>query len=131
GGAGGAIVSGDAEAAAVVLNKVNTNKTKISGACDCEDTDDITLKVKNRNWAKVKNYVEVEAKTGYNDADGGDAEGGAGNGGGVSNSDDDNQGGNGGDAGNGGEGGAIASGNTVSVADITNRVNTNITRIRR
>lgn len=130
GGDGGFIDTGNATAKSLVVNKVNTNKTDVD-LCGCatEGFDDVTLKVKNYNRAKVKNYVDVDAKTGNNDANGGNSGGGAGNGGNVSNSDDDNTGGNGGNEGDGGSGGVIFTGHAKAKSKIVNRVNTNITRV--
>lgn len=132
GGDGGVIVTGNAVAVSEIANDVNYNKTKISVSCDCEDVDDVT--VTNINNAKVKNYVDVKAKTGYNDANGGDAGCdcvGGGDGGDVINSDDDNDAGDGGDAGNGGAGGTIVTGHADGYSGVINLVNTNVTRIRR
>jgi len=133
GGDGGAIYTGNATAGALVANDVNYNKTKVTVDCECDgDVDDVTIS--NTNDARVKNYVDVKAKTGHNDANGGDTgcgcEGG-GDGGNVSNSDDDNTGGDGGDAGHGGWGGYIDTGNATAGAAVGNLVNHNITRIRR
>lgn len=128
GGDGGIIFTGDAVAVSKIKNKVNTNVTEID-PCDC-DVDDIN--VNNTNSATVKNYVDVKAKTGHNDANGGDAGcdcQGGGDGGSVSNSDDDNTGGNGGNAGHGGWGGFISTGDAYAKSKIFNKVNTNITRI--
>lgn len=128
GGDGGVILTGNAFAKSKITNKVNTNITRVS-PCDC-DVDDVN--VTNNNSAKVKNYVDVKAKTGYNDANGGNAgcgcEGG-GDGGNVNNSDSGNAGGDGGNAGHGGDGGGIATGHAFAKSKIFNKVNTNITRI--
>ena len=128
GGDGGGILTGDAFAVSKIKNKVNTNVTEID-PCDC-DVDDVT--VTNINQAAVKNYVDVKAKTGYNDANGGnagcDCEGG-GDGGNVQNSNSGNTGGDGGNAGDGGDGGVIVTGHAFAKSKIFNKVNTNITRI--
>lgn len=59
---GGRIRTGDAWASSAVLNDVNTN---IVDLCGClGDFDDATIKIKN--GAKVKNYVDTTANTGYN-----------------------------------------------------------------
>ena len=101
---GGWIETGDAGALAEVYNAVNTNDTKIKVSCDCEsDVDDVT--VTNNNNARVKNYVDVSAKTGWNNANGG---GGFGN-----------------------DGGTIHTGDAGAAGYVANYVNTNITRIRR
>jgi len=133
GGDGGDIYTGNATALSAIDNDINYNKTKVSVDCDCEgDVDDVT--VTNHNRAKVKNYVDVKAKTGYNDANGGNAgcncEGG-GDGGNVSSSNSGNTGGDGGDAGDGGDGGHIETWDATAVSSIVNLVNHNITRIRR
>ena len=134
GGDGGDIWTGDAEAVSFIENDVNYNKTKISVDCDCEgsNVDDVT--VTNNNYAKVKNDVDVKAKTGYNDANGGDAGCdcvGGGDGGSVNNSNSGNAGGDGGNAGDGGDGGYINTGFAGAGSGIVNLVNHNITRIRR
>lgn len=129
GGEGGIIFTGDAVAISKIKNKVNTNVTSVD-PCDC-DVDDINVN-NNNNSAKVKNYVGVLASTGSNTANGGDAGcdcQGGGDGGSVSNSDDDNTGGNGGNAGHGGWGGLISTGDATAKSKIFNKVNTNITRI--
>ncbi|OHA08511.1 MAG: hypothetical protein A3B37_00215 [Candidatus Sungbacteria bacterium RIFCSPLOWO2_01_FULL_59_16] len=126
GGDGGIIVTGNADAKSVVINKVNTNVTEVD-PCGCEDESVVV--VKNKNRAKVINVVNTGADTGNNTANGGDTGNGGGNGGDVTNSDDDNTGGDGGNAGNGGWGGLIGTGNANAKTVIVNRVNRNITRI--
>mgnify|MGYP001571674968 CR=1 FL=1 len=135
GGDGGVIFTGDAVALSAIHNDVNYNKTKVTVGCDCEDDSNVDdILVTNNNDARVKNYVDVKAKTGYNDANGGDTgcgcEGG-GDGGDVNYSEDHNTAGDGGNAGDGGWGGYIDTGNAVSGSNIVNLVNHNITRIRR
>ena len=126
GGNGGAIFTGTADAVSAITNLVNYNVTRVSG-CDCGAD---LIKVRNNNGASVGNGVGVFAKTGYNDADGGNTgEGGAGNGGSVNNSDDDNTGGKGGNSGNGGTGGWIDTGSAFSVSSILNSINENLVRI--
>ncbi|KKT77803.1 MAG: hypothetical protein UW73_C0011G0002 [Microgenomates group bacterium GW2011_GWB1_44_8] len=167
GGIGGIITTGDATAWSEIENTVNVNKTTIE-ACGCDDQedgyhsfsrrDDIT--VRNRNTANVSNGVEVKAKTGHNDADGGSGSNGgdagkggsnAGDGGDVTSShgghhwwegeygDGGNggdggstgDGGNGGSGGEGGMGGDILTGNADSGSIVVNTVNRNVTRVRR
>ncbi|MBI2024446.1 hypothetical protein HYT00_03615 [Candidatus Giovannonibacteria bacterium] len=128
GGTGGIITTGDAGAAAIVANDVNSNRTRVVADCGCRGDNDVN--VGNNNRAYVKNDVDARAKTGRNQANGGDA-GSAGNGGTVSNASDDNTGGNGGNAGSGGTGGDILTGSAGSLATVFNTVNSNVTRIRR
>jgi|GEM_PF-4921814 hypothetical protein len=103
---GGMILTGDATAIGAVTNDVNYNETNVSVRCGwCgSSVDDVT--VMNANRATVKNYVDVSAKTGYNDA-------------------------NGGNFGFGNDGGFIATGSAGAQGDVVSLVNTNITRIRR
>lgn len=95
------------------------------------DFDNI-IKVKNDNSASVSNDVSVVAKTGNNDANG-DNGGSGGNGGDIYNGGggdvEDSSTGNGGDGGAGGWGGAILTGDATAGADVTNKVNTNITKV--
>lgn len=136
GGNGGVadVITGNASAKTLVSNDVNSNKTKISSSCDCvNENGDVELKVKNYNSAYVGNDVKTKAKTGHNEANGGDAgcgcEGG-GDGGDVKGSGEGNDGGNGGDAGDGGYG-FVSTGDAYSKTKVFNKVNTNVTRIRR
>lgn len=136
GGNGGGVLTGPATAWATITNDVNYNETHVDD-CGClhlhdDDHDhdlDITT-VDNVNTAYVGNYAGVGADTGDNSTDGGSTGGGAGDGGHVIDSDDDNTGGNGGNAGNGGHGGQVRTGSSDAGADVINRVNTNITRVR-
>ncbi len=159
GALGGYIVSGDAAAYSSIVNEVNVVKTKITDSCGCDDEepsmfsffnrhgsddgDDNDIRVRVNNSASVANDVEVEAKTGGNEADGGDGEEG-GNGGDAEGSrhhrmhsffsfwsSDDNQGGAGGTGGSGGVGGEIYSGNATSGSEVVNVVNRIVTRITR
>jgi hypothetical protein len=123
GGAGGSnsgdIITGAAYAEAKVVNKVNTNITKVGVNCvNCQDTDDVI--VKNMNMANVGNGVGVGADTsdnyavGGNGGKGGFTFGGSANGGaGGSNSGD------------------ITTGGAYAGAKVINVVNTNITRVRK
>jgi len=129
GGAGGVIATGEALAAASIENWVNRNKVEIEG-CECE-IDDLVINIDAVNDAGLSNDAAAVADTGGNVADGADANGSAGMGGDVTNSGDDNTGGTGGDAGAGGEGGAITTGRSDVLSLVMNKVNTNITRIRR
>lgn len=63
------VATGDAWAASMVGNDVNTTKTKVSADCGCKG--DIT--VKNKNSASVTNLVDTYANTGSNVSAGGDA----------------------------------------------------------
>lgn len=127
GGNGGTIVTGDAFSVVTVANTVNTNITR-TNACGC--AGDLTLRVRNMNGAKVKNYIGSGADSGDNDANGGSASGNAGNGGNVENSEDGNTGGNGGNTGRGGHGGGILTGYASSIVTVFNDVNRNRTRVR-
>src|SRR3989344_5165811 len=131
GGEGGVIYTGNAYAGSLINNDVNYNETNVD--CDCEgDVDDVT--VTNHNSASVNNNVDVRARTGHNEANGGDAGCdcvGGGDGGDVNHSEDHKAGGNGGNAGHGGWGGYINTGKAEAGSGIVNLVNTNITRIRR
>src|SRR3989338_4796952 len=133
GGEGGVIYTGNAYAGSLINNDVNYNETNVDVDCDCEgDVDDVT--VTNHNSASVNNNVDVRARTGHNEANGGDAGCdcvGGGDGGNVNHSEDHNAGGNGGNAGHGGWGGYINTGDAEAGSGIVNLVNTNITRIRR
>ncbi|MBS3903139.1 MAG: hypothetical protein KGZ30_02050 [Anaplasmataceae bacterium] len=137
GGVGGIIVTGGAEAGASVTNLVNYNVTRVNG-CNCGAD---LIKAKNNNGASVTNNVGVKAKTGKNNANGGNVgggyvllidneiNGGTGNGGSVNNSNDQNQGGADGNSGNGGAGGTIITGPAFSVASILNTINSNLITI--
>ena len=133
GGEGGVIYTGNAYAMSLIENDVNYNEIEVDVDCDCEgDVDDVT--VTNHNSASVGNNVDVRARTGHNEANGGDAGCdcvGGGDGGNVNHSEDHNAGGNGGNAGHGGWGGYINTGDAEAGSGIVNLVNTNITRIRR
>lgn len=137
GGAGGLIVTGGAVATSYLTNDVNFNKTKIDVPCDCNDFGNVNITVNNYNDAHVTNHVDVKAKTGHNDANGGDSGcgcDGGGNGGDINNNGDDVQNshtGSGGNAGAGGAGGTIITGVADSLSSVVNLVNHNITRIRR
>lgn len=129
-GGHGIITTGNAGAAAVVSNNVNTNRTRIN-MCGCEEENGGDVVLRNRNWATVKNYVDVSAESGYNDANGGDAIGGAGNAGSVSNSNNNNSGGDGGEGNSVGGNGDVLTGDANAAAAVINVVNRNVTRIRR
>jgi len=108
----------DANSTETVKNVVNTNKTMID-LCGCRGRKGIVV-VKNGNGALVSNGVGSLADTGANEANDNKAEGHHGHHGG----------------GHGGHGIGnvtvdIDTGNANSVARVFNRVNTNLTRIRR
>lgn len=129
GGDGGMIVTGNAHASAGVMNTVNSNRTSVNNcACSGDDDNDETT-VQNRNRAHVRNNVDASAKTGWNDANGGNG-GSAKDGGAVIFSDDDNTGGAGGNGGAGGWGGSVQTGNASSHSHAVNVVNRNLTRVR-
>ncbi len=86
--------------------------------------------VTNNNVAVVRNSVNTNAFSGGNNANGGNGSA-AGNGGDVTNSDNNNIGGKGGRGGNGEAGGVIITGNANAYSGVSNKVNTNIVRIRR
>jgi hypothetical protein len=94
GGTGGTIDTGNAAAASIVENVVNTVDMEVVAPenCGCEEEEEgssygrhgkkggnsksveTELNVALDNDASVSNSVEVKAKTGYNDANGGSAE---------------------------------------------------------
>ncbi|MBS3903140.1 MAG: hypothetical protein KGZ30_02055 [Anaplasmataceae bacterium] len=125
GGMGGGVQTGDAVAAAEIANVVNSNDVEVD-ACGC-NVD--LIKVRNNNGASLANQLYVKAKTGYNNADGGNA-GSAGDAGSVNSSNDQNTSGNGGNSGNGGAGGVVITGVAQSISAIANVINSNIVRIR-
>jgi hypothetical protein len=157
GGNGGFILTGHATSIVTVENHVNKNKTKVD-LCGCEDDGEYLpwfmkkksgdVKVKNYNSATVTNNVESEAETGENDADGGDGDSG-GDGGDATGSEDhhtpwwgwgwygpnndggENTGGDGGNGGDGGDGGDILTGEAYSDVYVVNKINRNVTRVRR
>ena len=59
---GGKIRTGNAGATSIVTNDVNSNFVDLCGCLG--DFDDATIKIKN--GAKVKNYVDTSANTGFN-----------------------------------------------------------------
>lgn len=89
-----------------------------------------SVTVTNNNVATVTNNVSTQASTGSNSA-GGSSAGDGGNGGSVSRSSNNNTGGHGGRGGNGGAGGVVITGNANANSSVLNKVNTNVTRIRR
>ena len=127
-GSGGTVVTGDAVATSNVGNDVNSNDVKIKVVCGCENNvDDVNVNL--NNGAKVKNYVDTKAKTGHNDANGGNA-GNQTTGGNVRYSDDDNTAGNTSNA-NAGSGGVVVTGWADAYSTVVNVVNSNVVRIRR
>ena len=120
GGVGGDILTGNAKAGTEVENKVNHNETDIDD-CGCDEEMYVinlhespqSVRVVNKNRAKVRNNVDSKANSGKNDAyggsgadagDGGDSNGTAGDGG---DGGDGYNGGEGGDGGDGGRGGDV------------------------
>ena len=132
GGKGGSVTTGTAVATSVVTNDVNYNDTSVRANCDCgRRGGDVETKVRNRNFAYVKNIVNTGANSGDNDANGGNG----GNSGDVENDDgdedqeiDDATTGNGGA---GGQGGTVRTGRADSLSTVQNYVNTNVTRVVR
>lgn len=121
-GNGGFISTGDAVAVSEVTNLVNSNKTKISRDCGCKGDIDVT----SSNSASVSNTLDTKAKTGGNDANGGDAK--------VKKSSNNesryhHHSSNNGEA-NGGHGGEIWTGDALSSSAVVNVVNSNVTRIK-
>lgn len=91
--------------------------------------NDITIS--NSNGAFVMNSTSASANTGANEA-GGSTGGNGGNGGAITNSGDDVSGsttGRGGNGGNGSLGGEVRTGNATAVAETSNLVNSNDTRV--
>ncbi|MCA9363051.1 hypothetical protein KC851_01905 [Candidatus Kaiserbacteria bacterium] len=92
GGDGGTITTGAASAIGTVYNDVNNTRVTVEG-CGCEEgsryhflsrfsrdnDDDESLEVDVENRAKVRNELDVTAKTGGNEAEGGDSNGGGSN----------------------------------------------------
>ena len=132
-GSGGYVTTGNATANAGAVNVVNRNLTRVSADCGCEGD----VKVKNKNRAKVRNYVDAKANTGKNWA-GGAKGGNGGTSGGVDNSNGEedadaknNTTGKGGNGGASSEGGWVETGNARADAFAENVVNRNKTRVRR
>lgn len=145
GGWGGVITTGDATANASVSNTLNDTTTEIDLAhsrCDkdpCDDKDhkdhswndtkdDFTVTVKSD--IDLRNKVRAFADTGYNEANGSQADN-TSKGGNVSHAGDYNTGGNGGNHVEGGSGGEITTGKALSNSSVVNVLNKTITRIRR
>lgn len=154
GGHGGGILTEAAAAVGTVQNDINSNVTNVRG-CGCEEQSysiisnlfggtDRETRIHNTNNATVENELEVDAETGLNEVDGGDADKG-GNGGdanksgssnwlltllGIGNN-SNNVGGHGAAGGNGGNGGSILSGAAVADGLVVNIVNRNVTRVTR
>lgn len=154
GGDGGTITTGTALAIGTVHNDVNSNRTYVEG-CGCDDDffpfplmrggydndDEDPISVRNSNSARVTNNLEVEAKTGDNDVEGGRGDDG-GDGGDASNSHrnhfmrmmfpffmGDTAAGDGGNGGAGGSGGTVRTGTATADGLITNVINRNVTRV--
>jgi hypothetical protein len=141
---GSTILTGNAEAGALVYNDVNSNRTSVD-RCGCEDLDgddddddnDGDVEVRNRNDATVLNTLNVRANTGWNSA----TTYGAGNGGDSGEVENDNEWfsdhndvvdsgtGDGGDGGNE-NGSFIDTGNASAGSAVVNIVNRNVTRVR-
>lgn len=154
GGEGGTISSGDAAAFGDIFNDVNSTRITVEG-CGCDDdepllfsrfmsfgSDKDRLDIRTKNDANVHNSLSVEAKTGYNEVDGGD--GGDGDDGGDAGDRrsryswmnwfswwNQNTGGDGGDGGAGGAGGTVDSGEAYAEGIVTNLVNDTIVRTNR
>lgn len=155
GGDGGTVETGEATALGSIYNDVNYTRVLVEG-CGCDDDDEPNLfsrffffgngddgdriKVTTRNDASVSNDLDVDAKTGYNEVDGG--EGGDGDDGGDVRSrnsrswslwfnwwNNDNTGGAGGNGGVGGNGGTVRSGEAYAAGDATNLINTTVVRV--
>jgi hypothetical protein len=115
------ITTGNATAKSEVSNFVNTNDVRVTSDCGCSSrrgSSETEAEVKNR--ADIKNDVDTEAKTGYNDANGGRARSKA------KTSDD-------GDADSEAKGGFadILTGDAKAKAEVVNVVNSNVVRVRR
>ncbi|MDO8728417.1 MAG: ice-binding family protein [bacterium] len=89
-----------------------------------------SVTVTNNNVATVTNNENTQASTGSNSAGGSNA-GNGGNGGSISGSGNGNNTGHGGRGGGGGTGGVVITGNANANSRVLNKVNTNITRVRR
>ena len=115
GGNGGVIVTGNADAISTVLNDVNSTYTKVTASCGCRGNIDVDVD----NNATVKNYVNTDASTGGNTANGGDATG--------SSSHHHHHS----STANAGDGGTIVTGNAYADGAVGNLVNSTVTRTRR
>jgi len=146
-GLGGEVQSGDAYATANLLNMANSNDTAITTCSTCDqqqrerdrhqsdnNSSGSEVLVVNANDARLHNSVEVEAETGENVARGSSA-GDGGTSGEIASMGffgevEDSDTGNGGNGGNSSDGGLVVSGEAVSVANVVNMVNENVTRIK-
>ncbi|MCA9354701.1 MAG: hypothetical protein KC877_04240, partial [Candidatus Kaiserbacteria bacterium] len=155
GGDGGTITTGVATALGSIYNDVNYTSVTVEG-CGCDeeepllsrfmffgnDEDGNKIRVSTHNNAMVTNSLDVDAKTGYNEVDGGD--GGSGDDGGNAGDRHDRSkyswnlwfnwfnsstGGDGGNGGAGGHGGTIRTGEAYAAGDATNLVNTTVVRV--
>lgn len=161
GGDGGSVVSGAATAYGTIYNDVNSTRVVVEG-CGCEDDqpasnfnrfmyfnqdeDGDMIRVSTRNTAYLTNNLDVDAKTGNNDADGG--EGGNGDDGGNAGDQhgkrsskqswnlwfdwyNTSNGGNGGNGGVGGNGGTVRSGAAYADGLVNSVVNNSVVRVTR
>lgn len=135
---GGTVVTGDAAASLRLEVWANRNLTEID-RCACDEgtselvNDDGNSRVRNLNSAMIMNGGESEAETGENEALGSYA-GAGGEGGDIKNNGDDVDEvmtGNGATGGNAALGGLVQTGRSDAVAEVVNRINENVTRIRR
>lgn len=138
------IATGNAAAIGTVNNSVNSNRTKVTKDCGCENRKskggDVT--VTSQNEAEVGNILGVETNTGENAVLGGTT-GNAGNGGAASasshswskwNNHQNKGGANGGHGGNTGGTNNVAvvlTGESVADGLVVNVVNRNVTRVAR
>lgn len=134
---GGQITTGPALTETLVVNAANSNNTRVSDDCGCEDNRgdrEVNVRVRSNNNATVTNNVDSRANTGRNNAEGSHA-GDGGHGGDIEaghwDGDVDDSGtGRGGNGGNSGFGGTvITSGAGTSTAVVT-VLNRNVTRVR-
>lgn len=132
---GGTVVTGDAATQLTLENWTNRNLAEIDRcACEEDNNDDGDIRVRNLNRAMAMNMGGADANTGLNDAEGSYG-GEGGNGGDIKNAGEgdveDSTTGSGADAGAGALGGLIQTGNGSTMTDVINRINENVTRIRR
>lgn len=138
-----AIGTGNAAAIGTVKNEINSNRTKVSTNCGCENSGKKIgdIKVNNSNSSAVGNTVGVLANTGLNAVTGGTT-GKGGNGGDASGSSyswskwaNHNQGaakgGHGGNTGSTNNTAVVVTGESVADSLVVNVVNRNVTRVNR
>jgi hypothetical protein len=155
GGNGGTVISGYAEAIGTIHNDVNSTRVSVE-ACGCDEPrfgrslffpmlngndEEEPIEIEVENKAYVRNGLDVDAKTGGNEVDGGD--GGSGDDGGDARTRsyrswnmwfswlNNSVGGKGGNGGTGGTGGTVLSGDAYADGLLNNLVNETVVRVHR